>query len=72
MILLDASKPGDADRFRRVILNGQEQKWVTRVWALWNGGPGVIERVYTVQTLIRPVDGEIRHTLHCGLVRLEN
>ena len=70
MILLDAAKHGHSRRYRRVLLNGREQNRVTRVWALWNGGPGVIERIYTVDGRMALVDGDLAHTLHCGTVRM--
>ena len=71
MILLDASKPGHSRRYHIIYVNGREHRFVQRVWALWNGGPGVIERIYTVDGRMALVDGDLAHTLHCGTVRLE-
>ena len=71
MILLDASKPGHSRRYHSIYVNGREHRFVQRVWALWNGGPGVIEKVYTVKGKISLVDDDLAFTLHCGIVRLE-
>ena len=71
MILLDAAKHGHSRRYCKIFVGGVEQRFVRRVWALWNGGPGVIERIYTVDGRMALVDGDLAHTLHCGTVRLE-